>query len=225
MRFPLLGQWKDRHSGEILVRDLRVAKTFWQRLVGLQFARPLEPGSGLLLRNCRSIHTLWMRFAIDVIFLNEELEIVEVRRDVAPWRFVVPRAKRVAHTIEVPAGSAASIQIGRSTRIDETDGNAPSAASTRPEHRPSESPAHPDQSRLQAGVVHFEHPSFLAQMLHLQYKYAKQWNEAAEGEPMFGTNFGARMVWGRGGAPGVAMSAPAATIAEQSATLPACADD
>lgn len=143
MRFPLLGQWKDRHSEEILVGDLCVAETFWQRLVGLQFSRPLEPGSGLLLRNCHSIHTLWMRFAIDVIFLSEDLEVVEVRREVAPWRFVVPKEKQVAHTIEVPAGSTASIHPGRSTRIDGIEDEEQTSAFARAEHDRIRTPPRP----------------------------------------------------------------------------------
>ena len=70
MRFPLLGRWEDTETGEVLVERLLVAKTFWHRFVGLQFASPLAADCGLLLRGSRSIHTFWMRFAIDVIFLS-----------------------------------------------------------------------------------------------------------------------------------------------------------
>ena len=116
MRFPLLGRWEDTETGEVLAGRLLVAKTFWQRFAGLQFASPLAADCGLLLRGCRSIHTFWMRFAIDVIFLNDEMEVLEVRTGVAPWRTVIPRAKNVAHVIELTAGDTRCILVGRRTR-------------------------------------------------------------------------------------------------------------
>ena len=116
MQFPLLGRWEETETGEVLAGRLLVAKTFWQRFVGLQFSSPLAADCGLLLRGCRSIHTFWMRFAIDVIFLNDEMEVLEVRTGVAPWRTVIPRAKNVAHVIELTAGVARNSLDGRRTR-------------------------------------------------------------------------------------------------------------
>ncbi len=120
MQFPLLGRWEDAETGEVLVERLFVAETFWQRFRGLQFAQPLAADSGLLLRNCRSVHTMWMRFAIDLFFLSEELRILEIRVRVKPWRAVIPKAKGVAHVIEVAAGNRQTLGEGTRTRIEET---------------------------------------------------------------------------------------------------------
>lgn len=119
MRFPLLGRWEDTETGEVLVERLLVAQTFFQRLRGLQFAKPLEPNCGLLLKNCRSVHTMWMRFAIDVVFVDKAMTVLEVRRDIKPWRFVVPQAKDVSHVVEFTSGQKMKCEIGRRTEVVE----------------------------------------------------------------------------------------------------------
>jgi len=115
MRFPVLGRWEDAETGEVLLEHLHVAGNFWQRFRGLQFAPPLEPECGLLLRNCRSVHTMWMRFPIDVVFLSDSLEIREVRNRVNPWNLVIPRTKDAAHVIEMQAGNDHRLQVGART--------------------------------------------------------------------------------------------------------------
>ncbi len=117
MRFPLLGSWEDAETGVVLIERLFVARTFWQRFRGLQFARPLERDCGLLLRNCRSVHTMSMRFAIDLVFLSDDLEVLEVQTDVQPWRIALPKEKRAAHLIEVTAGQHRHLSKGMKTRL------------------------------------------------------------------------------------------------------------
>ena len=117
MRFPVLGKWVEAETGVVLIERLFVAETYWQRLRGLQFARSLAPDAGLLLRDCRSVHTMWMRFAIDLIFLSEDWQIRETRIGVKPWRVVVPRAKNVAHVIEIAAGQDREWFLDGGTRI------------------------------------------------------------------------------------------------------------
>ncbi|QDS91721.1 hypothetical protein FF011L_04540 [Roseimaritima multifibrata] len=121
MKFSPLGRWEDAATGDVLLDQLLVANTFWQRLRGLQFAPTLNPDCGLLLRNCRSVHTMWMRFSIDLFFLSEDLEVVEVRRGVKPWRMVIPKSKQVAHVIEVTAGHHSHLTVGNKTRFQSFD--------------------------------------------------------------------------------------------------------
>ena len=80
-----------RESGRVVCADLIVADRFWPRLLGLQFRRELAPGQGLLLRPCSSVHTFCMRFALDLVMLDEGSRVVEVRREVRPWRIVISR--------------------------------------------------------------------------------------------------------------------------------------
>jgi uncharacterized membrane protein (UPF0127 family) len=91
-------------TGAVVVEALEVADGPWSRFKGLQFRAGLAPGSGLLLVPCPSVHTFFMRFAIDVVLLDRGGRVVAVRRGVRPWRVVLP--VRGAHAaLELPAGS------------------------------------------------------------------------------------------------------------------------
>jgi uncharacterized membrane protein (UPF0127 family) len=69
-----------------LIPHLLTADTFWKRSIGLIGLRSLNPGQGLLLRPCGSIHTCFMRFPLDVIFLDTRNRVVRTRKHVKPWR-------------------------------------------------------------------------------------------------------------------------------------------
>lgn len=87
-----------------LVRDLQPAFTFWRRLRGLMFRAELPAESGLLIAPCRSVHTMHMRFPIDVIFLDKAWCVVGLAPELAPWRFsrTYPQSWFV---LECPAGT------------------------------------------------------------------------------------------------------------------------
>ena len=63
-----------------------VADTFATRLRGLLGRRSLPSGEGLLIRRESSVHTCFMRFAIDVVFLDADLRVLRVDSNVGPWR-------------------------------------------------------------------------------------------------------------------------------------------
>lgn len=88
--------------GAVVIPRLVSATGFFQRLLGLMGKPP--PGYALLLSPCRSIHTCFMRFPIDVIFLDRNLTIVKISRRLPPWRLALgtPSATSV---IEIPAGN------------------------------------------------------------------------------------------------------------------------
>ncbi len=64
----------------------RVAVKFWDRLKGLIGSKPLPPGEGMIFPNCNAIHTLFMSYPIDVVFLNREYQVVKVVKQVKPWQ-------------------------------------------------------------------------------------------------------------------------------------------
>lgn len=88
-------------SERVLGRRVRVATTRRSRLLGLTLLRRDLAGSGLLLPRCRAVHTLGMRFAIDVLFLDDGARPLRVERGVLPGRFLVER--RAAAVLELPA--------------------------------------------------------------------------------------------------------------------------
>jgi uncharacterized protein len=99
-------------SRERVLGRVRVAKSLWQRAVGLLGTPMLTPGSGLWLTPCRSVHTFFMRYAIDVIFLDLHGKVLDART-LPPWRFS-PRVPRSCGVLEFPAGTLeqSETQIG-----------------------------------------------------------------------------------------------------------------
>src|ERR1039457_2265436 len=69
-----------------LGQSVRVAASFVERGVGLLFTPVLKPGEGLWISPCASIHTFFMRYPIDVLFLDSE-GIVLRKQTLEPWRF------------------------------------------------------------------------------------------------------------------------------------------
>ena len=80
-----------------------VPESWRERTRGLIGARLLGPHHAMLLERCRWVHTFGMRFPIDVVFLDRDLQVVDVRR-VDPGRLTQPRL-RARHVLECPADS------------------------------------------------------------------------------------------------------------------------
>jgi hypothetical protein len=85
--------------------EVEVAATALRRMVGLLGRRSLPPGRGLLLRPCNGIHTCFMRFPIDVIFLDGGGRAVFIAESVSPFRFI-PYVRGAEAALELPAGAA-----------------------------------------------------------------------------------------------------------------------
>jgi len=74
---------------QVLGIDAEVAETFAERAKGLIGRRSLDPGRGLLIPRCNAIHTFFMRFPIDAIFLDRHGRVVKTVRNIRPWRLWV----------------------------------------------------------------------------------------------------------------------------------------
>lgn len=105
------------NDGRIIFSNLRIAKTFWQRFRGLMLKKQIDEQDALLIVNCNSVHCCFMRFAIDVLFLDSQGTVLFVVDSMKPWRFsrVVKGAKQV---LECKAGSARKYGLCEGTRLD-----------------------------------------------------------------------------------------------------------
>ena len=92
------------------------------RLRGLMGRRGLSRGEGLLLRPAPSIHTFFMRFPIDAVFLDAGLQVVDVRADLAPWRMAGQRGARAV--LELPAGEAQRLGVVAGAQLELKDGSS-----------------------------------------------------------------------------------------------------
>jgi uncharacterized membrane protein (UPF0127 family) len=88
----------------VVCQRCAVADRPLSRLRGLLGRRGLAPGEGLLLRPTPSIHTWFMRFAIDAVFLDAELEVLGISPELRPWRFAGRRRTRAV--LELAGGEA-----------------------------------------------------------------------------------------------------------------------
>jgi uncharacterized protein len=91
-------------DGRIVCERCLVADNPFARMRGLLGRGGLEPGEGLLLRPAASIHTFFMRFSIDAVFLGRSSEVLKVAHDLAPWR--AARCSEARAVLELPAGES-----------------------------------------------------------------------------------------------------------------------
>jgi uncharacterized protein len=102
-------------DGRVLCERCLVAETPFTRMRGLLGRSGLESGEGLLLRPASSVHTFFMRFSIDVVFLGARGEVLKVAADVAPWKAVGARGAKAV--IELAAGEARRREIVAGDRL------------------------------------------------------------------------------------------------------------
>ena len=94
-------------KGKELASQVRVARSLWARFWGLMGRRSLPEGDGVLITPCSSVHTFFMRFPIDVIFLDRDNSVVKIVPAMRPWRTALGgRGARSA--LELDAGAAES---------------------------------------------------------------------------------------------------------------------
>jgi len=99
-------------SGRVVVSDLTVAVESATRKKGLLGRDGLADGSGLVIAPTNAVHTFFMRFPIDILFVTKAGEVVKVRQAVPAWRMAA--AFRGYAVIELAAGGAAraGLEVG-----------------------------------------------------------------------------------------------------------------
>ena len=91
-------------SGTTLATEADTARNPWTRFTGLMGRAGLPAGSALIFPGEKGVHTHFMRFAIDVVFYDGDLVVIEAIESLRPWRFS-PYRRHAHGLIELPAGS------------------------------------------------------------------------------------------------------------------------
>lgn len=99
-----------RTRNQQLISDLEVAATEWARGKGLLGRSSLGPEQALWIRRCNSIHTFFMKFPIDCVFLDKNLRVKAIHHEIKAFRMVWP-VWGASSVIEFPAGRAKELGI------------------------------------------------------------------------------------------------------------------
>jgi uncharacterized membrane protein (UPF0127 family) len=102
-------------DGRSLCKRCLLAETPLRRIKGLLGREGLERGEGLLLRPASSIHTFFMRFPIDAVFLDRDLTVLRVVPHLKAWRTAGQRGAKAV--LELPAGAAAQARLGPGEKL------------------------------------------------------------------------------------------------------------
>lgn len=93
----------NRSNDRTIADRVRVADTFFSRLRGLLGMATLPDGDALLIKPCNSVHTVGMRYPIDVVFLDRDTRVLKVVQNLPPWRAAA--CAKSAMVLELPAGT------------------------------------------------------------------------------------------------------------------------
>ena len=113
----------DRTTGKLLASEVELADTFWRRFRGLMLRGKFQQGKALLFKFSKpgrhGVHMWFVRFSIDLVYLDSSFKVVELRAQLKRWRFYRPRAT-VSYLIELPAGtiSRARVEVGHEISLE-----------------------------------------------------------------------------------------------------------
>ena len=117
-------------GGDVVCERCFVAETAFARLRGLLGRSGLSSGEGMLLRPASSIHTGFMRFAIDAVFLDRENRVLKVAAELSPWRMAACKGARAV--LELPAGEAQRRGLRPGVSLTQVWRSAPGSSPARP---------------------------------------------------------------------------------------------
>lgn len=117
------------NGAAVLAERLRLADTHWTRLRGLLGTPALVAGDGLWLRPCRQVHTIGMRYAVDLAFLDADHRVLRTVDALPPGR-VSPKVAEAESVLELPAGTLTRAGVAPGAALA-FEGDTRSAASAR----------------------------------------------------------------------------------------------
>ncbi len=103
-------------DGAVVATEVEMADSMWSRFCGLMMRKDFHNGQALILSPCSSIHMFFMRFPIDVAFVDRDGKILHALHSIRPWRM----SRMVFHAvaaIELPAGTMKGLGIGSGDTI------------------------------------------------------------------------------------------------------------
>ena len=100
-----------KQDGTVVAEGLEEARSFIARGMGLMGRANLPESGGLLIHDCNGIHMMFMRFAIDAVFVDKTGRVVKTYERLLPWIGLVPFVFRANKVAELPAGTIRRVGI------------------------------------------------------------------------------------------------------------------
>ncbi len=94
----------NERTGRVVASAVEIAGTSEARRRGLLGRDSLDPSAAMIIAPCSSIHTFFMRFVIDVVFVDRGGRVLKIVRDVKPWRIAL--SARAYAVVELNGGAA-----------------------------------------------------------------------------------------------------------------------
>lgn len=107
-------------ENEVVLENVVIADRFFSRLKGLMGKNTMEDDEGLLIRPCNSIHTFFMKFNLDIAFIDKNFMVLEIYRDLAPNK-LSKIYKKSKFVIESKTGSLNKLKKGEQIQIVNKD--------------------------------------------------------------------------------------------------------
>lgn len=107
---------KNLSKQNVIVENVIEAKSYWSRLVGLLKYKSLDRSSSLWLLPCNNIHTFFMRFPIDAVFVDRKLVVQAVYEDLKPGR-VIWHVWKAHSAFEMNSGVAKAMNVQKGDQL------------------------------------------------------------------------------------------------------------
>ena len=103
-----MGKIINMRTNEIILDDLQTADTFLTRFRGLMGVKAIAKNMGLRIAPCNSVHCFFMRFPIDVIFLDKQNQVIHIQKNMKPGS-ISPIIKKAKSVIEANADTLSTV--------------------------------------------------------------------------------------------------------------------
>jgi uncharacterized membrane protein (UPF0127 family) len=114
---------RNQNRETVLGEAIEVADSAVQKVKGLLGKECLEDGQGLLFKKCSSLHTFFMHFPIDIVFLNKKCKVLRLRPNVRPFKLVAAPL-RAFYALELPPDAIlrSDTRVGDYLSFEEEEG-------------------------------------------------------------------------------------------------------
>jgi uncharacterized protein len=107
----------NKTKAAVISESIAVADSFLPRFLGLMGRKGLGEGEGIWIQPCSGVHTMWMRFTIDVVALDRQRKVCALWPRLKPWR-ISPVSMKIGSVVELAAGAIDALGISVGDQIE-----------------------------------------------------------------------------------------------------------